>query len=120
VASLAYGLYWLGMVILTITQLANIPSVDVPECESLDFSDLIDGYRQYAGPVHLAGKPVLSSECGAVPGQAYSQTLPELLWKVKRSYAGSINQFVFHGFPYSGNVREPASSIVNLASQWPC
>ncbi|KAE8454643.1 hypothetical protein EG329_000266 [Mollisiaceae sp. DMI_Dod_QoI] len=76
---------------MDMVQLANIPSVDAPECESLDFSDLIDGYRQYAGPAHLAGKPVLSSECGAVPHEAFAQTLPELLWKVKRSYAGSIN-----------------------------
>ena len=30
------------------------------------------------------------------------QTLPELMWKVKRSYAGALNQFVFHGYPYSG------------------
>lgn len=86
-------------------QLENIPVVDAPECESLDFSDLIDGYRQYAGPANLAGKRVVSSECGAVHGEAFFQTLPELLWHVKRSYAGSVNQFVFHGFPYSGQVR---------------
>ena len=85
-------------------QLANIPSVDAPECESLDFSDLIDGYRQYSGPANLAGRRIVSSECGAVRGEAFAQTLPELMWKVKRSYAGSLNQFVFHGFPYSGNV----------------
>ena len=82
--------------------LANIPSVDAPECESLDFSDLIDGYRQYAGPGHLADRRIVSSECGAVRGEGFVQTLPELMWKVKRSYAGAINQFVFHGFPYSG------------------
>lgn len=84
-------------------QLANIPTVDAPETESLDFSDLIDGYRQYSGPANLARRRVISSECGAVRGEAYVQTLPELLWKVKRSYSGSVNQFVFHGFPYSGH-----------------
>lgn len=89
---------------LTLLQLANIPTVDVPETESLDFSDLIDGYRQYSGPANFAQKRIISSECGAVRGQAYVQTLPELLWRVKRSYAGSVNQFVFHGLPYSGEV----------------
>lgn len=87
---------------LPMDMLANIPTVDAPETESLDFSDLTDGYRQYAGPANLARRRIVSSECGAVRGEAYSETLPELLWKVKRSYAGSVNQFVFHGFPYSG------------------
>ncbi|RFU31735.1 hypothetical protein B7463_g4619, partial [Scytalidium lignicola] len=88
---------------LPMDMLSNVPFVDVPECESLDFSDLIDGYRQYSGPANLAGRSVISSECGAVRGEAYTQTLPELLWHVKRSFAGGVNQFVFHGFPYSGN-----------------
>ncbi|KAL1984134.1 hypothetical protein VTN96DRAFT_9439 [Rasamsonia emersonii] len=88
---------------LPMDMLANIPTVDAPECESLDFSDLIDGYRQYAGPANLASRRIVSSECGAVRGEAFAQTLPELLWKTKRSFVGSINQFVFHGFPYSGN-----------------
>lgn len=96
---------------LTLTKLANIPSVDVPECESLDFSDLIDGYRQYAGPANLAGKRIVSSECGAVRSEAYIQTLPELIWHVKRSLAGGVNQFVFHGLPYSGDVSQMADKI---------
>ncbi|KAL1595935.1 hypothetical protein SLS60_009625 [Paraconiothyrium brasiliense] len=87
---------------LPMDMLANIPTVDAPETESLDFSDLIDGYRQYSGPANLARRRVISSECGAVRGEAYEETLPEILWKVKRSYAGSVNQFVFHGLPYSG------------------
>lgn len=87
---------------LPMDMLANIPDVGAPETESLDFSDLIDGYRQYSGPANLAGRRIVSSECGAVKGEGVSQTLPELLWHVKRSYVGSVNQFVFHGFPYSG------------------
>ncbi|KAI7630515.1 hypothetical protein KC343_g4583 [Hortaea werneckii] len=87
---------------LPMDMLENIPYVDAPECESLDFSDLIDGYRQYAGPANLAGRPIVSSECGAVRGEGFVQTVPELLWHAKRSWAGGINQFVFHGFPYSG------------------
>ncbi|KAK5033113.1 hypothetical protein LTR13_007078 [Exophiala sideris] len=88
---------------LPMDMLANIPSVDAPECESLDFSDLIDGYRQYAGPANLAQRRIVSSECGAVRGEAFVQLLPELMWHVKRSYAGGVNQFVFHGYPYSGD-----------------
>ncbi|KAI6911775.1 hypothetical protein KC348_g12866 [Hortaea werneckii] len=87
---------------LPMDMLESIPYVDAPECESLDFSDLIDGYRQYAGPANLAGRPIVSSECGAVRGEGFVQTVPELLWHTKRSWAGGINQFVFHGFPYSG------------------
>ena len=82
--------------------LQNVPNVDAPECESLGFNHLIDGYRQYCGPANLAGKRLVSTECGANPIEAYQQTLPELLWDVKRSFAGSVTQFVFHGFPYSG------------------
>lgn len=81
--------------------LAIIPSLNAPECESLDFSSNIDNYRQYSGPADLAGKRVVSSECGAVPLSAYQLMIPHLLWDVKRSIAGSINQFVFHGLPYS-------------------
>ncbi|KAK5108481.1 hypothetical protein LTR62_008299 [Meristemomyces frigidus] len=87
---------------LPVDMLSVIPSVEAPECESLDFSDLIDGYRQYVGPAHLAQRRIVSSECGAVRGEGYVQTLPELLWKVKRAYAGGLNQLVFHGYPYSG------------------
>jgi hypothetical protein len=91
---------------LPMDMLASIPYVDEPECESLDFSDLIDGYRQYSGPAYFTGKPIVSSECGAVRGESYTQTLQELMWKVKRSYAGGVNQFVFHGYPYSGSYPE--------------
>ncbi|KAL2004612.1 hypothetical protein VTN00DRAFT_3348 [Thermoascus crustaceus] len=80
----------------------NIPNVDAPECESLGFNHLIDGYRQYAGPANLAGKRIISTECGANRNEVYQQTLPSLLWDVRRCIAGSVNQFVLHGYPYSG------------------
>ncbi|KAI9668279.1 MAG: hypothetical protein M1821_001099 [Bathelium mastoideum] len=87
---------------LAMDMLANVPNVDAPECESLGFNHLIDGYRQYCGPANLAGKRLVSTECGANPDEAYQLTLPELMFDVKRSIAGSVTQFVFHGFPYSG------------------
>ncbi len=88
---------------LPMDMLQNVPNVDAPECESLGFNHLIDGYRQYAGPANLAGKRVISSELGANHLEAYQQTMPELIWDVKRSIAGSVNQFVFHGYPFSGS-----------------
>ena len=82
--------------------LANIPKVDVPEDESLEFGDNIDEYRQYAGPAHLAGKLVISNELGAEPDLLYQDTLPQLLRSFKRCVAGGVNQVVIHGMPYSG------------------
>ena len=99
---------------LPMDMLQNVPNVDAPECESLDFNHLIDGYRQYTGPANLAGKRVVSTECGAIHFEAYQQTMPELLWDVKRSIAGSVNQFVFHGYPFSGSVRRPDVKSVQL------
>lgn len=86
--------------------LANIPLVNAPECETLGFSHNIDAYRQYAGPANLAGKRIISSECGANKGEVYQMSIPELLWDIKRSVAGGVNQFVLHGFPVSGNYGE--------------
>jgi hypothetical protein len=79
---------------LPMDMLANVPAVNAPECESLGFNHVIDAYRQFAGPANLAGKRVISSELGAQRNEAYSQTLPELIWDVKRSIVGSVNNFV--------------------------
>lgn len=88
---------------LPMDMLANIPLVDGPECETLGFNHLIDGYRQFAGPANLAGKRIISSEAGAIYGAAYQQSIPELLWDLKRSVAGGVNSFVLHGYPFSGD-----------------
>ncbi|GAB7349945.1 hypothetical protein MBLNU459_g0641t1 [Dothideomycetes sp. NU459] len=88
---------------LQVDMLAAIPHVNAPECETLGFNHVIDGYRQYAGPANLAGKRIISSECGAIDGAVYQQTIPELLWDTKRSVAGGVNNFIIHGYPYSGD-----------------
>ena len=88
---------------LPMDMLANIPDVNAPECESLGFNHVIDAYRQFSGPANLAGKRVISSELGAQPNEVYSQTMPELIWDTKRSIVGGINQFVYHGYPFTGN-----------------
>ncbi|OJJ77643.1 hypothetical protein ASPBRDRAFT_25289 [Aspergillus brasiliensis CBS 101740] len=88
---------------LPMDMLANIPYVNGPECETLGFSDNIDSYRQFAGPAHLAGKRIITNEAGAMIDSVYQESIPELLWTLKRSFAGSVNQFVLHGYPTSGN-----------------
>ncbi|KAK2751243.1 secreted protein [Colletotrichum kahawae] len=82
---------------------ASIPFVDAPECESLQFHDNLDGYRQFSGPANLARKTVISNELGAVFGSAYRFTIPDLLFAMNRAVAGGVNQFVIHGQSYSGN-----------------
>lgn len=88
---------------LPMDMLSNIDAVNAPECESLGFNHIIDAYRQFSGPANLAGKRIISSELGAQREEVYEQTLPELIWDTKRSIAGSINQFVYHGYPYTGS-----------------
>ncbi|RPA92781.1 hypothetical protein L873DRAFT_1794033 [Choiromyces venosus 120613-1] len=72
------------------------PHRDAPETESYAFNHEIDAYRQFAGPAHLAGKRIISSELAAAFDEAYQHTLPALLGDVKTSFAVGINQFVFH------------------------
>ena len=74
--------------------LANVPAVNGPECESLGFNHVIDAYRQFAGPANLAGKRIVSSELGAQRNEPYSQTMLEVIWVVKRSIVGSVNNYV--------------------------
>lgn len=98
------GLQWSAQVgyNLPVDMPALIPEINVPECECLDFADNIDAYRQFSGAANLAGKRIISSECGANRGAAFQQTVPSLLWELKRSFAGGVNQFNLHGYPYSG------------------
>ncbi len=83
--------------------LANIPHAHAPECETLAFGGNIDAYKQFAGPATLAGRRIISSESGAGFGQTYQQTIPDLLSGFKRSIAGGVNNFIVHGYPYTGN-----------------
>lgn len=82
---------------------ANIPYVNAPECESLQFQDNIDGYRQFSGPAHLAGKRVISNEMGAVMLKAYNLPHSELLSYINRAVVGGVNQMVLHGQSYTGD-----------------
>ncbi|KKY23906.1 putative secreted protein [Phaeomoniella chlamydospora] len=99
------GVQWSAQVVYNVPldMLASIPYVNAPECEMLGFEHNIDGYRQFSGSANLADKRIISSEAGALTYRAYQQTIPELLWDLKRSIVGSINQYIIHGYPYSGN-----------------
>lgn len=82
---------------------SNNPEVNAPECESLQFQNNVDGYRQFVGPADLAGKSVISNEMGGQFSDAYRYLIPELLWSINRAVAAGINQFVLHGQSYTGN-----------------
>ncbi|KAL2845070.1 hypothetical protein BJY01DRAFT_263735 [Aspergillus pseudoustus] len=83
----------------------NIPIVDAPECESLQFGDNVDAYRQFSGPAVLAGKNVISNEMGATRA-AYGYPFPTLLYSVGHAIAGGVNQLVLHGQSYTGDYYE--------------
>lgn len=80
----------------------SIPLVDLPETESLQFADNIDGYRQFTGIAALAGKNVISNEMGAVPFKTYQYTTQDLLFSIHRAFAGGINRFILHGLAFTG------------------
>ncbi|KAJ5110316.1 hypothetical protein N7532_002961 [Penicillium argentinense] len=82
---------------------ANIPFVNVPECESLQFNSNIDSYRQFTGPANLAGKRVISNEMGAVRLKAYNLPHSKLLSFINKAVVGGVNQVVIHGQSYTGD-----------------
>ncbi|KAL5466458.1 hypothetical protein PMIN06_000062 [Paraphaeosphaeria minitans] len=63
------------------------------------FQELTDVYRQFAGPAHLANRQIISTELGAVRTPPYWLSVPNLLQKTKRSFAGGFTMNVIHGFP---------------------
>ncbi|EPE06415.1 secreted protein [Ophiostoma piceae UAMH 11346] len=79
---------------------AGVP--DLPETETLTFSNNIDGYLQLSGPVHVSGKDVISIELAAVLGRPFSLTATDLLWLANRAAIGSVNKFIIHGQSYTG------------------
>lgn len=50
----------------------------------------------------MSGKRVISSELGAVLG-AYTQTMSNMVWQMKRSWAAGVNELNIHGLQYSGD-----------------
>ncbi|KAI0533554.1 hypothetical protein GGR58DRAFT_109359 [Xylaria digitata] len=87
---------------LPLNLLDSVSLIDAPEGESFGFDDNPDLYRHIAGPAHMAGIPVVSSECGAVRTAAYSESPRDFLWHIRRGLATGITMNVIHGFGYSG------------------
>jgi hypothetical protein len=88
---------------MPLDMLQTMTDVDVPEAETLSFSNQIDSFLQVAGPADLASKRVVSVELGADWHQAYYQSWEMLLFDAKHAFAGGINQVVIHGATYSHN-----------------
>lgn len=75
--------------------------IGIPENEPLG-RPLLDNFRIMSAAVHLDRKEVYSYECAAEPWYGYGQTHEDILWWIKRSYAGGMNSQVFHGANYCG------------------
>ncbi|KAL4870900.1 hypothetical protein BDV12DRAFT_207278 [Aspergillus spectabilis] len=88
---------------MPVDMLQTMTDIDLPEAETLSFSNQIDSYLQVAGPADLAGKQIVSVELGADWHQAYFQSWEMLLFDAKHAFAGGINQVVIHGATYSHN-----------------
>lgn len=79
-------------------------AVDICEGEALSRVSL-DNLKSMAGTVHLLGKEKYSFECSAEFGNAYGQSMVDVLWWIKRAYSAGMNDEVFHGLPYNGNFK---------------
>jgi hypothetical protein len=75
-------------------------AIDVPETESFQQADMVDGYRVQAAVAHITGQRVYSTECCATMGGAHALPWRQTLWHVDRNYAGGVNQAVLHGYSY--------------------
>ncbi|MQY21618.1 glycosyl hydrolase [Nocardia macrotermitis] len=73
---------------------------DIPEGESLAFSDL-DRFRTLAGGRDLGGRAILSDEAGAFLNGAYNTTWKQLITTLNSNYAAGVNQVMIHGFAYA-------------------
>ncbi|KAF2014360.1 hypothetical protein BU24DRAFT_441866 [Aaosphaeria arxii CBS 175.79] len=88
---------------LPMDMLNSIPYVNAPECESLNFKNNLDAYREFTGVANLVGKRVISNEMGAEGAQAFRYTIPALLNSIHTAFAAGINQVVLHGQQYTGD-----------------
>lgn len=79
--------------------------IDIPETESLQYLDHVDGYRGQTGAVHMGkGDGIFSSEVGETLEQwLYMATWYDFLWRANRFFAVGGNQNVYHVFPYVTN-----------------
>ena len=79
--------------------IAAAAAVDVPEGESLGFSNNSDR-RCLAGGRDMGGNQILSEEAGGFWRQAYSTTWETILKDMAHHFSAGVNQAVVHGFSY--------------------
>lgn len=75
----------------------SVRGVDVPEVETLAFSDSAESYKLMSGAAHLLGRNTLSSETGALRG-SYIYTPQEYIKQVHQQMAAGVNRAIWHGF----------------------
>ncbi|OHF01781.1 hypothetical protein CORC01_02972 [Colletotrichum orchidophilum] len=80
----------------------SITLLDAAESKSLGLNDTHDLCNHLAVLAHMASHTVASSECDAVNGAAYTETIPDLLPTIRRDLVRGISTNAFHGYAYSG------------------
>ena len=70
-----------------------------PEFESLSGADQIDIYRPFASANHWNGNPWYSTECCAVSGGNYLETLQDVQVRMNKEFAAGITKLVYHIYP---------------------
>ena len=94
-------------------------SVGIPEGEALGRRS-IDNLRTMSGAVHMGDKPQYSFEGAAEQSNNYGQTWEDLLWWMKRSWAGGVNIQTLHGSAYSGHYYGTGNENGNVPdTTWP-
>jgi len=96
-----------------------------PDGESLGFGPGVQGddrFRMIAGGAHLAGRPIIADEVGAIANEGYRLTWLDMLQWVDKNLAAGANQMVFHGmaYPDSNSARWPGVTPFGfgLAGYW--
>ncbi|MFD4323618.1 glycosyl hydrolase [Nocardioides sp. NPDC058538] len=77
--------------------------VSIPEAEALGFNDDVNTYSIVASGAHMSGTDTVSNECCASGGQTYRAQLTDPtspMRQILQSYAGGVNQTIWHGFDY--------------------
>jgi len=75
-----------------------------PDGESLGFGPGVQGddrFRMVAGAAHMARRPIVADEVGALANEGYRLTWRDMLRLINKNMTAGANRMVFHGFPYA-------------------
>ncbi len=73
---------------------------DIPEGESLAFTNNPEYFKVVAIAAHMAGTSVVSSECCAIFTRPYGSTATQYVPYVMRAAAGGVTSTAWHGYSY--------------------